>query len=72
MIQALNRIVPARSTFVNDLAYESYKQVKMYDVKLHNPLNQTAPTSYKQAGNRESQWFSAEDKERDGIIDFNT
>jgi hypothetical protein len=44
----------------------------MYDVKLKNPLNQKAPTSYKQAGNRESQWFSAEDKERDGITDFNT
>ena len=43
MIQALNQIVPARSTFVNDLAYESYQHVKMYDVKLQNPLNQKAP-----------------------------
>jgi hypothetical protein len=72
MIQAINNIVPSRSTFVNDLAFASYQQVKEYDVKLRDPLNQIAPTSYKQAGNRESQWFSAEDKERDGIIDFNT
>ena len=43
MIQALNSIVPTRSTFVNDLAYEAYQQVKMYDVKLDNPLKQTAP-----------------------------
>jgi hypothetical protein len=72
MIQAINSIVPTRSTFVNDLAFESYQQVKEYDVKLHNSLNHIAPKSYKQAGNRESQWFSVEDKERDGIIDFNT
>ena len=39
MIQALNQIVPARSTFVNDLAYESYQHVKMYDVQLPNHLN---------------------------------
>jgi hypothetical protein len=73
MIQAINSIVATRSTFVNDLAFESYQQVKEYDVKLHNnPLNHIAPKSYKQAENRESQWFSAEDKERDGVIDFNT
>ncbi len=72
MIQAINSIVPSRSTFVNDLAFASYQEVKEYDVKLRDLLNQIAPKSYKQAGNRESQWFSAEDKERDGIIDFNT
>jgi hypothetical protein len=54
MIQAINSIVPTRSIFVNDLAFESYQQVKEYDVKLHNPLNHIAPKSYKQAGNRES------------------
>jgi hypothetical protein len=59
-------------SYVNNLAYEAYKQIKIYDVKLSNPLNQTAPTSYKQAGNRESQWFSAEDKEYDEIIEFTT
>jgi hypothetical protein len=65
MIQAINSIVPTRSTFVNDLAFESYQQVKEYHVKLHDSLNHIAPKSYKQAGNLESQWFSAEDKERD-------
>jgi hypothetical protein len=48
MIQALNQIVPARSTFVNDLAYESYQHVKMYDVQLPNHLHQKAPTSSRQ------------------------
>ncbi len=72
MIQAINSIVPTRSTFVNDLAFESYQQVKEYDLKLHNPLNHIALKSCKQAGNRESQRFSTEDKKRDGIIDFNT
>jgi hypothetical protein len=55
MIQAINSIVPSRSTFVNDLAFASYQQIKEYDVKLRDPLNQIAPKSYKQAGNRESQ-----------------
>ena len=72
LTQAVNSIVPSRSSFVNDLAYEAYKQIKIYDVQLSNPLKQKAPTSYKQAGNRETQWFSAEDKEKDGIIDFTT
>jgi hypothetical protein len=72
LTQAVNSITRSRKSYVNDIAYEAYKQIKTYDVKLSNPLNQTAPTSYKQAGNRESQWFSAEDKEKDGIIDFTT
>jgi hypothetical protein len=49
MIQAINSIVPTRSTFVNDLAFEFYQQVKEYNIKLHNPLNHIAPKSYKQA-----------------------
>jgi hypothetical protein len=65
-------ITPSRKAYVNDIAYEAYKQIKTYDVKLSNPLDQTAPKSYKQAGNREPQWFSSEDKEKDGIIDFTT
>ena len=72
LTQAVNSITPSRTSYVNDLAYEAYKQIKIYDVKLANPLTQTAPTSYKQAGNREPQWFSAEDKEKDGIIEFTT
>ncbi len=69
---AVNNITPSRKSYVNDLAYEAYEQIKIYDVKLSNPLTQTAPTSYKQAGNREHQWFSAEDKEKYGIIEFTT
>jgi hypothetical protein len=72
LTQAVNNITPSRKFFVDDIANEAYKQIKTYDVKLSNPLNQIAPTSYKQAGNREPQWFSAEDKEKDGIIDFTT
>jgi hypothetical protein len=40
--------------------------------KLKHPEGQTTPKSYKQAGNREPQWFSAEDKEKDGILEFQT
>jgi hypothetical protein len=72
LTQAVNNITPSRKSYVNDIAYEAYKQIKTYDVKLSNPFNQTAPTSYKQASNREPQWFSAEDKEKDGIIEFTT
>jgi hypothetical protein len=36
-----------------------------------DPTRKT-PTSYKAAGNRESQWFSAENKEQDGILQFKT
>jgi hypothetical protein len=49
LTQAVNSITPSRKSYVNDIAYEAYKQIKTYDVKLSNPLNQTAPTSYKQA-----------------------
>ena len=41
MIQAINSILPTRSTFVNDLAYEAYQQVKMYDVQLLSQSPQT-------------------------------
>ncbi len=44
---------------------------KVYDVKLEDPTRK-APTSYKSASNREFQWFSAEDKEQDGILHFQT
>jgi hypothetical protein len=72
LTQAVNNITPSRKSYVNDLAYEAYKQIKIYDVKLSNPLTPTAPTSYNQASNLEHQWFSAEDKEKDGIIEFTT
>jgi hypothetical protein len=44
----------------------------MYDVKL--PDNQTQkPTSFKKAGNSTyTQWFQAEAKEKDGMLNFNT
>jgi hypothetical protein len=54
------------------LTFESYKHItgKTYDVKLNNHTNKKAPSSYKQAANVEPQWFSAEDKEGDGILEF--
>jgi hypothetical protein len=72
LTQAVNSITPSRKSYVNDIAYEAYKQIKTYDVKLSNPLDQKALTSYKQAGNREPQWFAAKDKEKDAIMDFTT
>ena len=48
------------------------KYAKTYHTKLKNPTDHKAPTSYKKAGNREQQWFEAEDKERDGMLEFNT
>jgi hypothetical protein len=70
--QAANKIVPTRSHYINDLALEAYHKITTYDVKLTNPTTHKAPKSYKQAGNREQQWFAAEDKERDGMLEFNT
>jgi hypothetical protein len=70
MIQATNHICQSPS-FINDIAFAAYKAIT-YDVKLKHPEGQTAPKSYKQAGNREPQWFSAEDKEKDGILEFQT
>ncbi len=73
--QAANSIQPTRTSYINKLAEEMYRQItteKTYSVKL--PKGTTVkPTSYKKAGNMtETQWFHAEDKERDGMLEFQT
>ena len=75
--QAANSCVTGSKNFINTLAYISYKEIstkkaKTYHTKLQNPTKHKAPTSYKKAGNKEQQWFEAEDKERDGMLEFNT
>ena len=48
------------------LAAETYYRLSEHD-------QQHKPTSFKKAGNAAApQWFRAEDKERNGILDFNT
>ena len=74
LLQATNSLSTQKRTFLNDLAYETFRHLssdKTYDVKLEDPTRK-APTSYKSASNREHQWFSAEDKEQDGILHFQT
>ena len=74
LLQAANSLSSNTRTFMNDLAYETFRHLcptKTYDVQLADPTRK-APTSYKAAGNRETQWFSAEDKEQDGILHFKT
>jgi hypothetical protein len=67
--QAANSIVPTRKGYINSLAEESYKTIQNYDVKL--PSHATKPTSYKKAGNSPfPQWFRAEEKEKQGFLEF--
>ena len=60
--QAANSSQPTRTSYINKLAEEVYRQItteKTYNVKL--PKGTTVkPTSYKKAGNMtEAQWFHA-------------
>jgi hypothetical protein len=49
-----------------------FYKIRTYDVKLPHGT-QSKPTSYRKAGNSEqTQWFHAEDKERDGILESET
>jgi hypothetical protein len=67
--QATNSIAPTRKGYINNLAEESYKTIQNYDVKL--PAHATKPTSYKKAGNSPyPQWFRAEEKEKQGFLEF--
>ena len=67
--QAANSIVPTRKGYINSLAEETYKAIQNYDVKL--PSHATKPTSYKKAGNSPfPQWFRAEEKEKQGFLEF--
>ncbi len=68
--QAINTIKPTRKGYINKLAEESFKAIT-YNLKL--PPNSTKPTSFKKAGNHtQPQWFRAEEKERDGFLEFDT
>ncbi len=71
--QAANAIQPTRTLYINKLAEEVYRQIttdKTYNVKLLKGTT-VKPTSYKKAGNMtETQWFHAEDKEREGCSNF--
>ncbi len=72
VIQATNQIIPARKGYINALAEEIYSTIKTYNVKLPNK-HVTKPTSFKKAGNLPlTQWFQAEEKEKDGMLKFKT
>jgi hypothetical protein len=67
--QATNSLAPTRKGYINNLAEESYNTIQNYDVKL--PAHATKPTSYKKAGNSPyPQWFRAEEKEKQGFLEF--
>jgi hypothetical protein len=69
--QAINAITPTRKGYINTLAEESFKAITQYNLKL--PTHATKPTSFKQAGNQPlPQWFRAEEKEREGFLEFET
>ncbi len=66
---AANSITPTRKGFINTLAETTYKTITTYDVKL--PAHVSKPTSYKKAGNSPfPQWFRAEEKEKQGFLEF--
>ncbi len=71
--QLANNIQHAPNGYVNKLAETMYRklQPKTYHVQL--PSNSVKPPkSYNDAKGRESQWFEAFRKERDGMLKFNT
>jgi hypothetical protein len=69
---ALLCIAPTRKGYINNLAEETYKSVMQFDVKLPNS-NVPKPTSFNKASSTHyPQWFSAEDKERHGMLEFQT
>jgi hypothetical protein len=72
LTQAANLIRPTRKSYINNLASAMHDRIRTYDVKLPRGT-QSKPTSYRKAGNSEqTQWFHTEDKERDGILEFET
>ncbi len=72
LTQAAAAITPRRNGYINDLAEQMYKQIQTYDVTLPKGTKDK-PTSNHKAGNtKATQWFQAEAKERDGILEFTT
>ncbi len=73
LVQASNQLVPPRKGFINLLAEQVYKTIKTYDAKLPKSQHITKPTSFKKAANSpHAQWFAAEEKEKDGMLQFQT
>jgi hypothetical protein len=73
ILQLANDIQPTRQGFMNTLAETMFHELqpKTYKVKLDNP-NIKPPKSFKDAQGREEQWFEAFNKERDGMLRFQT
>ena len=72
LTQAAASIAEKRNGYINKLAEEMFQQIKNYDTKLPHGTKDK-PTSYHKAGNsKQTQWFQAEAKERDGILEFTT
>lgn len=72
LTQAAASIAPKRNGYINGLAEEMFQQITNYDTKLPQGTKDK-PTSYHKAGNStQTQWFQAEAKERDGILEFTT
>jgi hypothetical protein len=73
LVQASNQLVPPRKCFINLLAEQVYKTIKTCDVKLPTSQHVTKPTSFKKAANSpHTKWFAAEEKEKDGMLQFQT
>jgi hypothetical protein len=72
LTQAAAFIAPKRKGYINDLAETMFRQVQTCNTQLPKGTKDK-PTSYQKAGNTtRTQWFQAEAKERDGILEFNT
>ncbi len=71
--QLANNIQHARNGYVNKLAETMHRELqpKTYNVQLPS-ANIKPPKSFHDAQGRESQWFEAFRKERDGMLKFNT
>ena len=73
LVQASNQLAPPKKGFINILAEQVYKTIKTYDVKLPTSKHVKKPTSFKKAANSPyAQWFAAEEKEKDGMLQFQT
>jgi hypothetical protein len=69
---ASSSITPTRKGYINAIAEASFTAIQNYGVKLPSK-NVKKPTSFKKAGNSEQpQWFQAELKEKDGMLNFQT
>jgi transposase InsO family protein len=70
--QSVTAVQPSRLGFMNRLANTTYQAITKRQYNLQLTKHTKAPKSYKQASNLETQWFEAEQKEKDGMLRFNT